>query len=376
MTQGARRTGLVFHDRYLQHNTGLAMIGAPLQAYPYAEPEPHASSPRTVGRAKHLLDLSGLGAALTPIAPRPATEEELLLVHTPAYVARVRAVALAGGGDAGVGAPLGPDGFAIAALAVGGVIAATDAVLSGAVENAYALVRPPGHHATPDQGMGFCIFNNIAIAARYAQRTYGLRRIAILDWDVHDGNGTQVAFYDDPDVLFISLHQEGLFPPDMGTVEQTGAGRGQGRTVNVPLPPGSGDAAYAAAMARLVAPIVRQFAPELLLISCGLDAGAFDPLGRMTLSSKGFRNLAAAALTLADECCGGRLVVAHEGGYSPTYVPPCTLAVIEELAGVTSPWLDPALARLQRARSNREVGLDAEQALAEVVAAQHTFWSL
>lgn len=376
MAQTGRRTGLVFHDRYLQHNTGLAMVGSPPQSYPYAEPEPHVSSPRTVGRAKHLLDLSGLGAMLTPIAPRPASEEELLAVHTPAYVARVRAVAQAGGGDVGIGAPLGPDGFAIAALAAGGVIAATDAVLTGMVENAYALVRPPGHHATPDQGMGFCIFNNIAIAARHAQRAYGLRRVAILDWDVHDGNGTQVAFYDDPAVLFISLHQEGLFPPDMGTLAQTGAGAGRGRTVNVPLPPGAGDAAYSAVMTRIVAPIVRQFAPEVLLISCGLDAGAFDPLGRMTLSSRGFRELTTVALALADECCGGRLVVAHEGGYSPTYVPPCTLAVIEELAGIATPWPDPALARLQRARSHREVGLDAERALAEALDAQREFWSL
>lgn len=375
-TGGGGTTGLVFHDRYLQHNTGVARTGSPLLPYPYAEPEPHVSSPRTVGRAKHLLDLSGLGAALTPIAPRYATDAELAYVHTPEYVARVRAIAAAGGGDAGVGAPLGADGFAIAALAAGGAMAAVDAVLAGAVRNCYALVRPPGHHAVADRGMGFCIFNNIAVAARHAQRAHGLRRIAIVDWDVHDGNGTHELFYDDPDVLFVSLHQEGLFPVDMGLVEQVGSGAAAGRTVNIPLPAGCGDAAYNAVLERVVLPIVRQFAPDLLLVSCGLDASAFDPLGRMNVSSEGFRELARAALALAEACCGGRLVVVHEGGYSQTYVPPCTLAVIETLAGVATPWPDPAMARLGGARTRREVGLDAERAIAEALGVQRRYWQL
>lgn len=375
-TTGAAGTGLVFHDRYLQHNTGLATIGAPSTPYPYSEPEPHISSPRTVSRSKHLLDLSGLGDQLTPIAPRSASDEDLALVHTSSYIARVREIAVAGGGDAGVNAPLGPDGFAIAALAAGGAMAAVDAVVGGTVRNAYALVRPPGHHAIADRGLGFCIFNNIAIAARHAQRAHGMQRVAIVDWDVHDGNGTHEVFYDDGDVLFISLHQEGLFPVDMGLVEQVGTGAGAGKTVNIPLPPGSGDAAYAAAFERIVAPIIRQFAPELLLISCGLDASAFDPLGRMNVSSGGFRAMTRVALALAEECCGDRLVIVHEGGYSQTYVPACTLAVIEELAGVATPWPDPALARLRTARTQREVGLDAERAIAAVLETQRAYWSL
>ncbi|MGN6811967.1 MAG: class II histone deacetylase [Thermomicrobiales bacterium] len=368
------RTGLVFHDRYLQHRTGLARAGTPLGDYPFAEPEPHQSTPRTVARAKHLLDLSGLGERLAPVAPRYATEEELAYFHTPEYIAQVRAVAEAGGGDAGVNAPLGPDGYDIARLAVGGAIAAVDAVLAGDVRHCYALVRPPGHHATADRAMGFCLFNNIVIAARHAQRVHGLRRIAIIDWDVHHGNGTHEAFYADPDVLFISFHQEALFPPHIGWAQETGAGDALGRTVNVPLPPGCGDAAYAALMTRLAVPIVRAFQPELLLVSCGLDAGAFDPLGRMNVSSEGFRDLAHTARLLANEVCDGRLAIIHEGGFSHSYVPYCTLAVIEELAGVTAPFRDPALPRLLKSRTRREVGLDAERAIAAALAAQRPYW--
>ncbi len=175
-------------------------------------------------------------------------------------------------------------------------------------------------------------------------------------------------------MLFISLHQEGLFPAATGAADETGSGAGRGTTVNVPLPPGCGDATYAALMARVVAPIVRQFAPEVLLVSCGLDAGAHDPLGRMNLSSVGYRELTEAALALADECCGGRLVVIHEGGYSQIYVPACTLAVIEALAAAPTPWPDPALIRLLGVRTRREVGLDAERAIAAALAVQREFW--
>lgn len=374
--RSAERTGLVFHDRYLQHNTGIARAGSPMRPYPFAEPEPHISSPRTVGRAKHLLDLSGLGAELRAIPAWYATEDDLHLVHTADYIRHVRRVAEDGGGDAGVNAPLGPDGYDIARLAAGGAMSGVDAVLNREVESAYVLVRPPGHHATPDRGMGFCIFNNVAVAARHAQRAHGLRRVAILDWDVHHGNGTQDVFYDDPDVLFISLHQEGLFPADSGLVEQVGGERGRGATVNVPLPPGSGDATYEAVMERVVAPIVRQFDPELLLVSCGLDASAFDPLGRMNLSSAAYREMTEMAEALAEACCDGRLVVVHEGGYSQTYVPACTLAVIEALADVDTPWPDPALPRLLNARTRREVGLDAERAIEAAIVVQREFWKL
>jgi acetoin utilization deacetylase AcuC-like enzyme len=177
-------------------------------------------------------------------------------------------------------------------------------------------------------------------------------------------------------VLFISLHQDGLFPTDMGLVEQVGVDRGRGTTVNVPLPAGSGDATYAATMERIVAPVIRQFDPELLIVSCGLDASAFDPLGRMNLSSAAYRELTEVAESLADEHCDGRLLIVHEGGYSQTYVPACTLAVIEALADVDTPWPDPALTRLLNARTRHEVGLDAERAIEAAIATQREFWKL
>ncbi len=176
------------------------------------------------------------------------------------------------GGDTGSGAPMGIGGLRIARLSTGGVMAAVDAVMTGTVRQAYALVRPPGHHAMAHEGMGFCIFNNVVIAARHARAMHGVRRVAVVDWDVHHGNGTQSAFYEQPDELFVSLHQDSLYPNGWGTVDQVGEGAGEGRTVNIPLPAGSGNATYRAAFERIVVPVIEEFAPELIFVSAGQDA--------------------------------------------------------------------------------------------------------
>ena len=284
-----------------------------------------------------------LSLELIPIAPRPATVEELERVHTPDYVERIRSASDAGGGDAGESAPFGRGTFEIASLAVGACLAAVDAVLDGTVDNAYALVRPPGHHAEPDRGRGSCIFGNVALAAMHARQARGLERVAIVDWDVHHGNGTQLAFWTDPTVLVVSVHQDSFYPPDSGHLTETGEGEGAGTTVNVPLPPGSGVGAYLTAFERVVVPALRAFRPELVLVASGLDACAIDPQGRMLLHSGGYRQLARLIRTAATELCDGRLVLCHEGGYSPAYAPFCALAIVEELSGIDTGVDDPFL---------------------------------
>jgi acetoin utilization deacetylase AcuC-like enzyme len=209
-------------------------------------------------------------------------------------------------------------------------------VLAGDVSNAYVLSRPPGHHAEPDAAKGFCLFNNVALAARHAQAAHGVERVAIVDWDVHHGNGAQWGFYEDPSVLTVSLHQEGVFPPDSGGAEERGVGN-----VNVPLPAGCGRDAYMYAFEQVVVPALRAHAPDLVLVACGFDAGRFDPMGRMMLDSADFAELTRRTLALADELCGGRVVMTHEGGYHPGVVPFCGLATLEALASVRTPVEDP-----------------------------------
>jgi acetoin utilization deacetylase AcuC-like enzyme len=335
------KTGLVFDQRFMAHNTGIGILSANLPADSVWDPGQHVASPQLVGRVAALLERSGLAAKLEPIPPRLASEEEICLIHTPAHLDHIRSVCAAGGGEAGEFAPCSPETFEAALLAVGGALEAVDAVLAGRVRNVYGLLRPPGHHAMPDKAMGFCFFSNVAIAARYAQRRHGLQKVAVLDWDVHHGNGTQTAFYDDRTVLFFSLHEEENYPAGWGHVEHAGEGAGEGFTINVPLPAGTGDAGYLAAIDRVVAPAMRAFGPELILISAGQDASRFDPLARMSVSSQGFRAMAGRLADLADELCGGRLIACHEGGYSEQYAPICAWAIIERMSGETTGLEDP-----------------------------------
>ena len=377
--ENARPVGLVFDDRYLWYNTGLSLIGYETP-YPFPSPIAHVSSPELIGRARQLADMSGLTERLVRLEARPVTDEQLLVFHTPDYLARVAAVSATGGGDAGHGAPIGAGGDRLARLAAGGTVAATEAVLMGRVRSAYSLVRPPGHHAMPDQGMGFCVYGNVVIAARYAQRAFGAARVLILDWDVHHGNGTQAAFWTDPAVLFISLHQDNLFPVGWGAVDQTGEADGAGYTVNVPLPAGTGNRGYREAMERIVLPISRQFKPDLIFISAGQDASVQDPLGRMCLTVAGYRMMMEQMMKVADEACDGRVVVTQEGGYAPTYAPYCTAAILHTLAGgealgVSAP-IDPYGARQESFPPSLEVGLDCAAAIKQAVAVQRRYWDL
>ncbi len=375
---GERSVGLVFDDRYLTHNTGLDLI-EDVAPWPFAEPVPHVSSPALVGRAKHLMDLYGVAERMRRIEPALASDEHLTVYHTPEYLARVAAIARTDGGDTGAGAPIGRGGDRVARLAAGGTIAAVDAVMSGAVAAAYALVRPPGHHAMAGEGMGYCVFNNAVVAARQAQRSHGAERVLILDWDVHHGNGTQAAFWSDPSVLFVSLHQDDLYPAGWGAVDQVGLGEGEGFTVNFPLPAGAGNRAYAEAFARIVGPISRQFDPDLVIVSAGQDASVFDPLARMSLTLAGYRAMTEAMMAIAADCCEGRLVVTQEGGYAAQYAPYCSATIAQTLVGLDADEAaipDPYGERAVLQPASNEVGLDAERAIERVVGVQGEYWAL
>ena len=332
-------TGFVFHELYMWHNTG--NFAGPLPFGNPVQPYEHSENPETKRRIRNLLEVSGLLQQLTAIVPRPATGDEILRVHTAAHLDKMRSLNDHVGVDAGFFTPMGRGSFDIALLAAGGVIEAVDAVLDGRVTNAYALVRPPGHHALPDLAMGFCIFGNAAIAGRHLLQVRKLDRIAFVDWDVHHGNGTQAAFWEEPRALAISIHQDNCFPPDSGHLHENGANKGEGFNINVPLPPGSGVGAYEAVFDRVVIPALHAFRPDLIMVPSGFDAGAYDPLGRQMMTSEGYRTLTAKLMAVAGELCDGRLVMCHEGGYNAPTVPFFGLAVMETLSGKRTGVVDP-----------------------------------
>lgn len=341
MTTQDARTGLVCHELYFWHHTGAS--AGPLPYSLVNQPDGHPESPQSKRRLLGLLEVSGLLQKLARIEPRFATETELRYFHTPEYIARIAELSQGFGGDAGELTPFGTGSYEIAKLSAGGCFAAADAILNGQVRNAYALVRPPGHHAESDRGRGFCIFANNVLLVEHLRRTHGIDRIAIVDWDVHHGNSQETAFWSDPSVLTISVHQDNYYPPQSGGLTANGEGAGLGANINLPLPPGSGHGAYVEAWQRVVMPAVRRFRPQFVIVASGFDGSAMDPLGRNMATSETYRALAAAAIDAAEECCQGRVLALHEGGYSTAYVPFCGLATLEAMSGVTTGVIDPFL---------------------------------
>ncbi len=366
----APRTGFVFEELYLWHHTG-----APAGVMPHSltvEPGEHLESPQSKRRIRNVLEVSGLLDSLVRVRAEYVEEDYLTRFHTQDHVARVRELSKMNGGDAGVMTPFGKGGFDIARLSAGGTKCAVESVLAGTVDNAYALVRPPGHHAERDQGRGFCLFGNIALAVMHARAAHGVGRAAVVDWDVHHGNGTEQAFYEERDVLTLSIHQDGLFPRDTGSLADNGAGAGKGSNLNLPLPPGSGEGAYLAAFERVVIPALRRFRPELIVVASGFDAAGMDPLGRMMLHSDVYRAMTRMLLAAARELCRGRLVFSHEGGYSPWQAPYCALAVMEELSGIRTGIDDPFLPMVkgwaqQDLQPHQAVAIDAAARLVAAV---------
>ncbi|MGO2132478.1 MAG: class II histone deacetylase [Halomonas sp.] len=323
-------SGFYWHERCFWHDPGA--IGVFSSAGEFRQPQPASESAESKRRLKNLLEVSGLIDALEVHKPAPASREDLERFHTSNYLDHLETADRAGGGDGGDCAPFMPGSMAAARQSAGLAIAAVEAVATGQLSNAYALCRPPGHHAETDRGRGFCLLGNIPIAVMRARALGQVQRVAILDWDVHHGNGQQAAFYDDPEVFTVSLHQAQNYPLDSGFFEEQGEGGGQGANLNLPLPPGCGLGAYDYAMRRLVLPALEAFSPELIIVASGYDACAKDPLGKMLLNSAAFGAMTHQLKTLAERVCQGRLVMVHEGGYSEGYVPFCGHAVIQALA--------------------------------------------
>ncbi len=291
------KVGFVYDPIYLKHDTGQHIENAS----------------RLEAIISHL-EQTQLIRQLVLIKPRAASVEELSLVHHKQHISHIQEVSQKGGDWLDLDTVMSADSYKVALYAAGGAIRATEAVIQGEVDSAFALVRPPGHHATATQAMGFCLFNNVAIAAKYALDKYNLQRTAIIDFDVHHGNGTQEIFYSNSQVLYVSAHQ---FPhyPGTGRVEETGKGEAQGTTVNIPLPGGCGDSEYLSVFEQIITPAVRRFRPQLILVSAGYDSHWADGLAMMQLTTTGFAQMVTIIKGLADELCGGRLVFALEGGY-------------------------------------------------------------
>ena len=310
-------------------------------------------SPETKRRLKNLMDVTGLTAELAAQGAAPAARDDLLRVHPASYLDEFQRLSDAGGGELGLRTPFARGGYEIAALSAGLTIAAVEQVWTGALTNAYALSRPPGHHCLPDFPNGFCLLANIAVAIETAKARHGLGRVAVIDWDVHHGNGTEAIFYDRDDVLTISIHQEGNYPLNTGALADRGKGAGVGYNMNVPLPAGAGDSAYLAVMEQIVRPALDRFRPEMIVVACGFDAAAVDPLARMLVTASGFAQMTARIRDAAAAHCDGRLVLVHEGGYSEVYVPFCGHATIATLAGSAIAAPDP-LAETLRVRQPGE----------------------
>ena len=312
------KVGFVYDPIYLKHDTGQ-----------------HVENARRLEAIISYLEQTELKPQLTPIKPRAATVDELSLIHHKQHISHVREVAQRGGGWLDTDTVMSAASYEAALYAAGGAIRATEAVVNGEVNSAFALVRPPGHHATVTRAMGFCLFNNVAIAAKYALAKYKLERILIIDFDVHHGNGTQDAFYDNPQVLYISTHEHPFYP-GTGSLEEAGKGEAKGTTVNIPLPAGCGDTEYLQVFEQIIAPATRRFKPQLILVSAGYDAHWADDIAMMQVSITGIVQMVTIIKELADELCSGHLVFSLEGGYDLTALAASVKATFEVLLGNTN----------------------------------------
>ena len=305
------RTGLIYHPIYLEHDTD-------------GHPERKERLTTTLEKIR------SSGLELEFVTPRPATLDEVRTIHSPGYIDQVGSISEQGGGYLDLDTVVSRRSYEAALMAAGGVIAGIERV-TGDLDNAFALIRPPGHHALPNRGMGFCIFNNVAIGAKCAQKM-GLEKVLIVDWDVHHGNGTGAVFYDDRSVMYFSVHQ---FPhyPGTGRVKEMGMDGAEGFTVNVPLPWGTGDSGYLTVFEEVLKPVAMEFDPDIVLVSAGQDPHQADPLSGMNLTTGAFGSMASTVKEIADSCSEGRLVAALEGGYNLGTLSDSVVAILRSFKG-------------------------------------------
>ena len=313
-----KRTGIVKDDRYLNHCMG----------------DDHPECPERLRVLYSMLEEPDMAGRFREVSARSATKAELHLVHSPQYVNMLETtegIAFTFLDEDTSACALSHES---ALLAAGGLCQAIALVHSEELDNAFALIRPPGHHAEASCAKGFCLYNNIAVGARFAQSRLGLKRILIVDWDLHHGNGTQHCFERDPTVLYVSLHQRLTFP-GTGKIRETGKDDGKGFTVNIPLPPPCGDGEYLFLFEKVLKPITIEFAPDMILVSAGFDIHVADPLGAMSVTPRGFAGLTRSILDMAEQCCQGKVVMSLEGGYEPASLRDSVKAVLLELAGLS-----------------------------------------
>jgi len=311
-------TGIVRDQRYLRHETSVF----------------HPESPKRLEAIYKMLDSVDMKGKFLEIEPRPASLDEIGMIHKPAYIETVARTAEMEHAYLDPDTETSPESYSAALLAAGGFLNAIDRIMEGTVKNAFAFVRPPGHHAEANRAAGFCLFNNVAIGAMHAIRKHGVERVLIVDWDLHHGNGTQHSFYDDPNIVYFSTHQYPFYP-GTGGLQEIGRGKGLGYTINVPLGRGPGDAEFLKIYRKILSPVAREFRPGMILLSAGFDIYFQDPLGGMKVSPKGFATLARVLLNLAEECCGGRFGIILEGGYHIGGLTESAKAVLNEMMGET-----------------------------------------
>jgi len=312
--RSAEELGCLFDDRYLLHNPGIR----------------HPESPQRLVAIRQMLQESGVIDRWQMVQPRIATSEELELIHDPVHVRRIEQASGRAPAYLDFDTSVSSESYWTALLAAGGTLECVDSLFSGKLRRAFAFVRPPGHHANGESARGFCLFNNVALAAAYARIKYRLERIAIVDFDVHHGDGTQACFYEIPEVLYISTHQFPFYP-GTGDFDEVGKGEGKGYSLNFPLPEGTGNSSFVPIYSKIISSVLDQFEPQLILVSAGFDAHFKDPLGGLALTHAGYGSAAASLMLAAERWCNGRICFVLEGGYSLEGLKDSSRAVLIEM---------------------------------------------